>query len=97
MAGQAVPRLSRAEARPFCRLAQLDGMGHSDFLADAMFRAAGNPDSESMRRNARAFAWVARRTLEFLLERLDRRSLPPAVTAADADGRPVASLVSCHS
>ena len=85
----------RAEARPFCRLAELAGMGHSDFLSDAMFRAAANPDSESVRSNARAFAWMAMRTLEFLLERLDRRALPAAVAAADKDARPVASLVSC--
>jgi hypothetical protein len=122
VAGQAVPRLARAEgaklaapllhffapandyldftelraeARPFCRLSELSGMAHSDFLADAIFRAAANPGSEPGRSNARTFAWMARRTLEFLLARFDRGPLPASVAAADTEGRTGATLVPC--
>ena len=122
VAGQAVPRLVRAqgarlaapllhfyapvnqyldftelrsEARPFCRLAELPGMAHSDFLSDAMFRAAANPDSETARNNARAFAWMSRRILEFLLERFGRGVVSAAVAAADSQAGSVSTLVPC--
>jgi hypothetical protein len=85
----------RAQARPFCQLAELAGMAHSDFLADAMFRAAAHPDSEPVRNNARAFAWMARRTLEFLLARFDRGTLPPSVAATDAEAGALWALVPC--
>jgi hypothetical protein len=85
----------RAEARPFCRLAELAGMAHSDFLADAMFRATANPDSEPSRSNARTFAWMARRTLEFLLARFERGAVPPSVAAADAEGHTGVPLRPC--
>jgi hypothetical protein len=86
----------RAQARPFCRLAELPGMAHSDFLADAMFRAAATPGNDRALSNARTFAWINRRTLEFLLERFGRGALPATVAAADARAESAARFVPCN-
>ena len=85
----------RSEPRSFCRLAELPGMAHSDFLSDAMFKAAANPSSEPARTNGRAFAWMARRTVEFLLARFERGVLPATAAAVDSQLPPVPTLVPC--
>ena len=84
----------RAQARVSCHLAELPGMAHSDFLSDAIFRAAADPNNDTAR-NARAFAWMSRRTLEFLLDRFGRGALPAAAAAVDSQAGSVATLVTC--